>query len=80
MKIKREHLEFMRGKISVLDTAENRAEYVARGLSARRYAWDLAGAAGLIPFFCSTLYAYMNDAHIDTALRAIVKPLESEKA
>ncbi len=76
MKIKAEHLAFMRSKIEPLDTSQARAGYLSRGLSNRRYMWDLARAAGLIPFFCSHLYFYANDSHIETALCAIVKPLE----
>lgn len=37
----------------------------------KRLRWDIANASGLIPWFCSDLYPYMNDDHIDTALRHI---------
>ena len=73
MKIKTEHLAHMRGAIDGLlsQRADTAATYAAAGLSLMRYRWDVARAAGLIPFFCDTLYAYANDSHIDTALRAV---------
>jgi GH24 family phage-related lysozyme (muramidase) len=37
----------------------------------KRFCYDLAYAAGLSRFFCSTLYEYANDDHIYTALRNI---------
>jgi len=38
----------------------------------KRFRWDLFHAAGGTKFACDTLYDYLNDDHIDTALRAIV--------
>ena len=82
MKIKPEHIEFMRAKIAPLDTPERRAIYKAQGLSDKRYRWDLvyltdkpSYAEGLTKYICDVLYEYLNDTHIDTALRTIVKPL-----
>ena len=65
----------MRQAIEKWNTPFYRERYQSAGLSDKRFRWDLANAAGLIPFFCDTLYQYMNDEHIDTALRSIVKPL-----
>jgi hypothetical protein len=51
-------------------------EYRSQGLSEKRYRWDLlrmttvAGIDG-IRWICDNLYDYMNDDHIDTALRRI---------
>lgn len=45
----------------------------------KRYRWDLHYAAGLTRFVCDNLYSYVNDTHIDTALRRIVGELESEQ-
>lgn len=42
----------------------------------KRIRWDLARASGLTPFFCSTLYSYLNDEHIDTALKSAVKDID----
>ena len=43
---------------------------------AKRWRWDLLYAAGkFMPqhFVCDVLYQYLNDTHIDTALKNIVK-------
>jgi hypothetical protein len=69
------------------DTAQRRAEYAAKGLSDKRYRWDLSYLSGnannpesCTRFVCDTLYTYLNDSHIDTALRSIVKPLPRNPA
>lgn len=80
MKIKPEHLQALVDAIKPLDTPERRAHYTsnvkAKDIN-KRYRWDLLyisklkigdgrGCEGL------PLYEYMNDVHIDTALRSIV--------
>lgn len=78
MKIKPEHYAVLKQAVdSVLERVTNiRSEYQAKGLSDKRYRWDLLyatkikigdgrGMSGL------PLYEYMDDTHIDTALRAI---------
>jgi hypothetical protein len=75
MKITALHFDHMRAAIAPLDTSDARARYRAAALSDARYAWDLARAAGLIRFFCDSLYSYCDDTHINTALRRIVAPL-----
>ena len=47
---------------------------------AKRYRWDLLNCAtrlGVLPitWVCDELYPYLNDDHIDTALRKIMKTL-----
>ena len=37
--------------------------------------WEALRASGLIPWVCTNLYGYMNDDHIDTALRSIMAEL-----
>jgi hypothetical protein len=73
MKIQPEHYERMRAAIEiVLDSHPTvAAEYQAAGHSLKRLRWDVARAAGLVPYMCATLYSYANDEHIDTALRRI---------
>lgn len=44
------------------------------GHSAERHRWDLLWASG---YSVVPLYAYLNDDHIDTALRSIVRELEA---
>ena len=75
VKIQPEHLAHLRQALAKHDTEFHRSRYKAAGLSDMRYRWDLARHAGLITYFCDVLYAYMNDNHIDTALRRLVKPL-----
>ena len=42
-------------------------------VSDKRYGWDMLHESGLTPWVCSTLYDYLDDTHIDTALRKIVR-------
>lgn len=81
--IKPEHLEVVRAAIAPLDTEATRARYrkgdfpgagAVKDLD-KRYRWDLFWAAGLSQFTVDTLYRYIADPHIDSALRSIVKPL-----
>ncbi len=82
MKIKERDLAALRSAVCPLDTPLIRATY-ARGDFPRaelckdldkRYRWDLLHASR---FPVTNLYSYMNDTHIDTALRSIVPPIES---
>lgn len=75
MKIKPEHLQTLVDNLTPFDTDELRSQYKACGLSDKRYRWDLTYLANSSRFICDVLYEYMNDDHIDTALRKIVKPL-----
>ena len=51
-------------------------KYLAAGYSDKRIGWDLLHAAKLTPFVCDTLYKYLNDTHIDTAVLAIMKTIK----
>lgn len=75
MKIKPEHLQTLVDNITHFDTNELRCQYRAQGLSDKRYRWDLAYMSNSTRFICDVLYVYMDDTHIDTALRKIVKSL-----
>jgi len=77
MKIKPEHFEHLRETVSKYNTDFHRSRYVAAGLTTRRFQWDLVRHAGLMPWLCDTLYKYLNDDHIQTALNRIIKPLET---
>lgn len=72
MKMKPEHFAILQDAVAKLDTADKRKAYAARGLSARRYRWDLLYASGVLEAMSQPLYLYLNDSHIDTALRKIV--------
>jgi hypothetical protein len=88
VKMKPEHFEALRAAISEADTPAIRENY-RKGQFPRseqshdkdkRYRWDLFGYAmryELPKGYMSVLYAYLDDTHIDTALRNIVKPLET---
>ena len=81
MKMQPEHVQVLRAAIQPLDTEERRELYRAHPLSNMRYRWDLLWAVSRsLPddFVCKTLYAYLDDTHIDTALRTIVPPLTAE--
>jgi hypothetical protein len=41
----------------------------------KRLRWDMLYAAGLGRWICDNLYSYMDDTHIDTALRTIMKDM-----
>jgi len=71
VKITKEHYEQMALAMFGIHTEAKKTEYAQAGLSGKRYRWDMARNAGLMPFICDTLYKYCDDSHIDTALRQI---------
>ena len=78
MKMKPEHREHIREAVVKFNTDFHRSRYAAAGLSDMRFCWDCVNAAGLTGWICSELYSYLNDEHIETALRSIIRPLERE--
>jgi len=89
LKIKPEHLQRLREALAPLDTEARRAPYRAGEIPRadavtdidKRYRWDLLYASGLkigdgvgVPGDLE-LYGYLNDEHIDSALRSFIKPL-----
>lgn len=75
MKMQSAHFGHMAEKINALDTPALRAAYRDAGLSLKRYQWDITRQVGLIPFVCDTLYKYLDDTHIQTALNRIIPAL-----
>ena len=71
MKITVKDYLWMEQRMRPYHSAQLLAEYRRLGLSEKRYRWDVARQAGLIGFFCDTVYQYADDSHIDTALRKI---------
>ena len=79
MKIKGEHYEALEAAIKPVMAQHAYSEYVAAGLSGKRYRWDCLHASGIdwsrdgvgtgTGGLC--LYSYLDDSHIDTALRVI---------
>ena len=84
LKIRPEHYEFIKNRFRMVHARTKpsfaywRKEYAKEGLSEKRFVWDLYYTSGLTEFTCDTLYKYMNDDHLHSALRRIVKELESE--
>lgn len=76
MKITKEHLQIMAEAIKPLDTEERRKTYREQGLSDTQYRFDLLYRSGLTYFVCDTLYKYVNDTHIATALKHIVPSIQ----
>ena len=77
MKIKHEHYYYLEksiysycndNKTTLYDLWQ---QYKTKGLTEMRFRWDLTYAAKLTPWICDNLYSYLNDNHIDTALRKI---------
>jgi len=84
LKIKKEHYDHMQAEITraLADAGvtpkELREEYTRTGLSEKRLRWDAFHAAKLNGFLCSTLYLYLDDSHVDSALKQIVRELEGK--
>lgn len=82
MKIRPEHYNHMKSAIADLDPAKVAAHKEALTHDARvkdlekRFRWDLSHAARLTPWICDNLYSYLDDSHVDTALRSIVRELD----
>lgn len=89
LKIKETDLETLRAAIAPLDTIGRRAAYLTGNFpnadrckdKDMRYRWDLLWATRIkigdgrgVPGDLN-LYAYLDDTHIDSALRHIVTPL-----
>jgi hypothetical protein len=73
MKMKPEHYEYIKGKMLATSTAPTLHSYTSRGLSEKRWRWDWLYEAKLSNWVCDNLYSYLNDEHIDTALKQITK-------
>jgi O-methyltransferase involved in polyketide biosynthesis len=86
MKIIPAHFEYMKVEISKAlrhKSIEDCREFLRSDLRVKdlekRLRWDLLHAAGLTPWICKNLYGYVDDSHIDTALKRIVAELETEQ-
>jgi hypothetical protein len=75
MKMTKAHFAHLQQGLRPYDTDFHRDRYKAAGLSTTRYQWDMLCHAGLMGWLCNTLYTYLEDSHIQTALNKIVKPL-----
>lgn len=79
MKMKPEHYEHIAQAVKKDDNDFHRSRYARAGLSDTRYRWDLVRHVGLMPWICDTLYQYLNDSHIETALKRIISSLDAER-
>jgi len=75
MKIKPEDYAFLRDALNAANNEYTRANYRKQSNSLRGYQWYLVRGAGLLPFVCDTLYQYLDDTHIQTALNRIIPEL-----
>jgi len=75
MKMTQEHFLHMAQALEKFNTDYYRSRYAASGLTTRRFQWDAVRAAGLTPWLCDTLYKYLDDNHIQTALNRIISPI-----
>lgn len=50
-----------------------KSQYADMGLSEKRLRWDLQYIAVETSWICKYLYQYLDDSHIDTALRKITQ-------
>lgn len=81
MKILEDHLDHLRGKI--VGFLKSNPDFVKRyetGDFARadkvkdlqkRFCFDVMYCSGLTPFIADTLYTYMDDTHVYTALKCV---------
>ena len=78
MKITKEHYDHIEQAITekleslglTIETAVNHYRHTTP-YTDKVIRWYLLNGSGLTPFVCQTLYKYLNDSHIDTALRKI---------
>jgi len=66
----------LKDTITPFNTENRRASYRREHFGLLRYQWDLLRLAGMMPFVCDTLYKYLDDTHIQTALNKIIPTLE----
>lgn len=73
-RITKTHRAALRHLISNFDSKELRDLYKAKGLSGKRYRWDLIWRADRQQWYSlmDELYLYANDNHIDSVLRGII--------
>jgi hypothetical protein len=73
MKMIAEDFDRLREITSPFMTPESYAQYKELGRSDMRFRWDALYQAQEAFFVIDVLYRYLNDRHIDTALRRIMK-------
>jgi hypothetical protein len=81
MKMTLEHFHYLQDAMSINAQyiPQYRAHIIAEGKAKdveKRLRWDVLYLSGLSKWICDNLYSYLNDEHIDTALRAIMKKID----
>lgn len=83
MKIKPEHFEKLKSELATFSKekiAAHRKFIINEGKSKdveKRLRWDLLYYRNLSAWVCDNIYPYADDSHLDTALRQIMKGLET---
>ena len=85
MKMTQEHYAHMKSAIAAVWSSDlNKAERKALRLEGKakdiekRLRWDWSYAAKISPWICDNLYSYLDDTHIDTALKQVMKELNAQ--
>ena len=75
MKITNQHFSELDTRLqpAIKSFPHSLGEYKKSGMSHRRYCFDVLWHAKQSDFVCNTLYRYMNDDHLYTALKQIIK-------
>jgi hypothetical protein len=80
MKIRKEHYDHLKNymRVTYAQNIEAINTYENLGLSPKRLRWDILWGAVRSQWICTNLYPYLDDEHIDTALRNIMCELAVE--
>lgn len=83
MKIKPEHYNFLKTSMGPFkDKIQSHYDFILQEGKAKdpemRLRWDLLYAAIPSSVICDMLYPYLNDTHIDTALKNIIQEFRKE--
>ena len=80
MKISKDHLDYINVQlnclgykqyISMYQTGQFHNANKVKDLN-KRFRWDMFNLAGLGSFACRELYDYLDDRHIDSALKSLI--------
>ena len=84
MRMTQEHYNYVKSAISLIWTQEKhdaQRRFIASDGKAKdiekRLRWDWSYQAKISPWVCTNLYTYLDDTHIDTALRSVMEDLQS---
>lgn len=82
MKMQKQHYEEIKHMIRRVDAGHpgfmaTAAEYRERGLTAKRFRFDILHRCVSLNYICDVLYP--DDTHIDTALKQIARDLTGDK-